>query len=121
MDVELHKIAQQSWADGVSAAIEDIEMNNVKGRCEQIEVVLNDNTNDVTATVTINSAQEGQLFTAAGIAENATTVFRANTMGATDSDFEAFLVSGDITIDITPSGDPGSSGLTVDVYLYLVR
>ena len=118
--VHIRELAQQSWVNGVSAAIEDIDFKDVKGKCSQLEVTLNNNTNNVTATVTIKTANGGILYTKAAIPENASTVYIANSLGGTtDSDFKAFLASGDLLVDITPSGDPGTSGLTVDVDIYL--
>jgi hypothetical protein len=108
-------IAQQTWASGVTAAI-NITTHNLNGRCEQIEVLVNNATNAITFTVAIASEDSGTLYSQAGIAENATTVYKA-TSDATD--FDAFLVDGSVTITLTPSGDPGASGVTVDLALYL--
>lgn len=113
--VGVYQITQQSWSSGESDA-KTTTLANLYGKCEQIEVKLNDNTNNVTATVAITTADSGTLFSQAGIAEDATTVYKA-TSDATD--FDAFLCGGTLTFTITPSGDPGASGLTVDVILYL--
>lgn len=109
------EFTQQSWADGESTAA-TVTLANVNGLCEQIEVIINNNTNDVTGTVTITDADSGQLFTKSGISENASTILKA-TSDATD--FDAFLACGTLTATITPSGDPGTSGVTIDVYMYL--
>lgn len=113
--VARYQFAQQSWAAAVSATTEPVLLD-VSGKCEQIEVVVNNNTNNVTATVTITSQNSGTLFTQAAIAENATTVYKAT---SDSTDFDAFLINGNLTAAITPSGVPGASGLTVDVILYL--
>jgi len=113
--VEMVTIAQQSWASGETAA-KSVTTGKLNGICEQIEVKLNDNTSGATATVAIASANSGQLYSQAGIAENATTVYKATSDA---SDFDAFLVDGALTVTITPSKDPSTSGMTVDVYLYL--
>lgn len=112
--VARYQLDQQSWASGESDAL--APTIDVFGTVEQIEVKLNNNTNNVTATVTITTEDSGQLYTQAGIAENATTVYKA-TSDATS--FDAFLCAGTLTVTITPSGDPGASGLTVDVILYV--
>ena len=113
-------VEQHTFADGVIAALAKT-LKGARGICEQIEVVVNNNTGDATATVTITSDLSGQLYTKAGIPENATTAYKARGLaGTTDSDFPAFLCSGaDLTVTATPSGDPGASGMTVDVYVYL--
>ena len=107
-------VPQQSWASGASGA-KEVTIPDVRGRIEQIEVKVSNNTGNVTATVAIASANAGSLYSQAAIPENAATVYRA-TSDATD--FDAFYAAGDLTVTITPSGDPGASGLTVDVNLY---
>jgi hypothetical protein len=109
------KVAQHTFADGVTTALSKT-LPNIRGICEQIEVVVNNNDGDATAIVTIADDLSGTLFTKSGIAENATTVLKA-TSDATD--FDAFQSVGDLTVTVTPSGDPGESGMTVDVYLYI--
>lgn len=117
--VYAYSIAQQSWAAAASGAA-TVTLANMNGICEQIEVKLNNNTNNVTATVAIASALGGTLFSQAGIAENATTVLTAlSNKGTQDANFNPFLVDGNLTMTITPSGAPGASGLTVDVTVYL--
>jgi len=117
--INRRKVTQHTFADGVTAALEKT-LKAVRGICEQVEVVINDNDGNATATVTITSDVSGQLYTKAGIPENATTVYQARSLGGTtDSDFKAFLCSSDLTVTVTPSGDPGASDMTVDVYLYL--
>ncbi len=91
----------------------------VRGKVEQIAVKINDNTGNATATLSITNANGGVLFSQIGIPENETTIYRAQSMGATDSDFEAFLADEICTFTITPSGNPGASGMTVDVALYI--
>jgi hypothetical protein len=112
--------AQATWASGVSSAV--VKTLNVNGVCEQIAVKVNNNTGNRTATVTITDENGATLFTKSGIAENATaTYFARSYKGTPDADFNPFLVAGTLTATITPSGDPGESGMTVDVYLYLVK
>jgi hypothetical protein len=111
-------IPPHTFANGITAALEKTR-KNVRGRCEQIEVVINNNTGNATATVLIESDLGGTLYTKAGVPENATTVYQARPVGSTDADFTAFLCASDLTVTVTPSGDPGASGMTVDVYLYL--
>lgn len=117
--INRRKVTQHTFANGVTAALEKT-LNAVRGICEQIEVVINDNDGNATATVTITSDISGQLYSKAGVPENATTVYRARGLaGTTDSDFPAFACCSDLTVKVEPSGDPGASGMTVDVYLYL--
>jgi hypothetical protein len=105
---------QQSWLDTIHAAL--APTMEVHGLCEQIEVKINDNTNARTATLTITSKNGGTLFTQAGIAHNAATVYKAT---SDSTDFDAFLADELCTFTILPSEDPGATGMTVDVVLYL--
>jgi hypothetical protein len=114
------RFAQATWVSGATAAV--AKTKNVIGCCEQIAVKVNDNTGDRTATVTITDENGATLFSKSGIAENATTTYFARSYKATqDADFNPFLAVGVLTATITPSGDPSTSGMTVDVYLYLVK
>ncbi len=111
---------QATWASGVTAAV--APTMQVNGCIEQIAVKVNNNTGNRTATVTITDDNSATLFTQSGIAENATTTYFARSYKATqDAGFNPFLAAGTLTATITPSGDPGASGMTVDVYLYLVK
>jgi hypothetical protein len=110
--------AQGTWASGVTAAV--AKTMQVNGCCEQIAVAVNNNTGNRTATVTITDENGATLFTQAGIAEAATTTYFARSYKAVqDANFNPFLAVGTLTATLTPSGDPGASGMTVDVYLYL--
>lgn len=109
---------QATWASGVSDAV--VKSRPVHGCCEQLTVKVNDNTGNRTATVTITDENAATLFTKSGIAENATATYFARSYKQTqDADFNPFLAAGRLTCTITPSGDPGASGMTVDVELYL--
>ena len=111
---------QAEWASGETAALE--KTMNVNGCCEQIAVAVSDNTGNRTATVKITDANGATLFNESGIAEATTTTYFARSYKATqDANFNPFLAVGALTATITPSGDPGSGGMTVDVYLYLVK
>jgi len=117
--VSRYELAQQSFADDVTTAT-TAYLYNVNGIVEQIEVKVNDNDGDATATVAIASAQSGTLYSQAAIAEGATTVYTAlSNKGTQDASFNPFLVCGTLTFTVTPSGDPGESGMTVDVYIYV--
>ena len=108
-------LPQQSWANGVKADI--VITCPIHGKVEQIVVKINDNTGNRTLTLTITSQNEsGQLYTKAGIPENATTVYNANKATA---DFDAFLCDEICTFTFTPSEDPGTTGMTADVALYV--
>ncbi|MEA1950589.1 MAG: hypothetical protein U9N87_04350 [Planctomycetota bacterium] len=107
-------IPQQSWANGETDGISGLGPV-MRGRVDQIEVKISDPTNTITFTLTLTSPDGAELFTKASIARNATTVLKA-TSDATD--YDAFYVDGKLAWTITPSGDPGTSGVTVDVALY---
>ena len=111
-------IEQQSWASGATAALAPIR--KVTGRVEQIVVKISNATNGITFTLTITDEDSAQLYTKASIAENATAIYTANSNKATqDADFNAFLADGTLTFTLTPSGDPGASGVTVDVAVFV--
>lgn len=117
--VARYELAQQSWASGASAAA-TAYLYNINGIVEQIEVTINDNTGNRTATVAIASEDAGSLYSQAAIPENATTVYTAlSNKGTPDASFNPFLVCGDLTFTVTPSGDPSTTGMTVDVAIYV--
>jgi len=114
--VARYEFAQLSWASGASGA-KTATLSNINGICEQFKTVASNATNGITVTVAITDADSGSLVSVATIAENATTFSKATSDA---SDFDAFLVSdGTYTLTVTPSGDPGSSGITVDVDIFL--
>ena len=114
-------ITEMTWASGASGAsliqTEDIPMN---GKCTQVEVDVAENTtNNITFTVAVTTADGGSLYSQASIGDNGSTVYRAYNTGGTDSDFEAFLMAETVTVTVTASGDPGTTGATVNVGLYV--
>jgi len=116
--VARYDFAQGTWISGVSAALEKTLV--VNGRCTQIAVKVNNNDGDKTATVVIKDANGATLFSQAGIAEATTTSFFAESHKDTqDATFNPFLAIGTLTATLTPSGDPSTSGMTIDVYLYV--
>jgi len=116
--VARYDFAQGTWVSGVYAALEKTLV--VNGRCTQIAVKINNNTSGATGTVTIKDANGATLFSKSGIAENATTSYFAESNKASmDADFNPFLAIGTLTATLTPSKDPSTSGMTIDVYLYV--
>ena len=111
-------ITEVSWASGESTA--STETISMYGKCTQIEFDCAENTtNSITFTVAVTTADSGSLFSQASLADNGSTILRAHSTGATDSDFEAFLMAEPVTVTVTPSGDPGTTGATVNVGFYL--
>lgn len=112
------QIVQQSWASGESG-VKSPTIANVNMLVERVDVVASNSTNAITYTVAISDEQSvsgGELYSKTGVTENAQTVHLAT---KATPDFDAFPVSNNtLTITITPSGDPGASGATVDVILY---
>lgn len=93
---------------------------NLNGTIKQITVGVNDNTGNRTVTVQIIDDNGSILFTTETIAEateSAPVVQHFMTESATDLPL-ALPVTGTVTINAVLSGDPGSSGMTVDVTLY---
>ncbi len=112
------KLQQQTWANGVSAATNPTAP--MHGRLEQIKVTINNNTGNRTLTLAIKDADGDTLLTIAAIPENATTVYTANSEKAVqDANFDALLLDEICTFTCTPSGDPGASGMTADISLYV--
>ncbi len=110
-----YEAATITHSKGESTAETTTEIIN--GTIGQITVTINDNTANATATVSISDEDGAVLWTEAAIAENATTVFQYNTRSSTDLPM-ALLCAGTITITVTPSADPNTSGMTTDVVIY---
>jgi hypothetical protein len=110
-------VPQVSVADGATAAVDSI-IGSLNGTIRQFTVTVNDNTNNVTATVAFLDADDYVMHSEAAIAENATTAFQYWTLSGTDLPL-ALLVDDTITVRMTPSGDPGASGMTVDIVFYV--
>ena len=89
----------------------------LNGTIRQIKVAINNNDGNATATIQIRDSSGAVLFTEAGIAENAKTIFQYNTRSGTDLPL-AILCAGIMTVSCLASGDPGASGLTADVVLW---
>lgn len=99
---------------------EDVILN---GTIRQITVGINDNTGNKTATIDIIDDNGSVLFTTATIAENTTAApvaqhYMATSASDTNALPLAVLVTDTVTINANLSGDPGSSGMTIDVVLY---
>jgi hypothetical protein len=117
--VSRYAFEQAEWASGATAALEKVR-KFINGRCERIAVTVSDNTGNRTATVTIVDENGATVFSKSGIAENASTTYvGVSHKSSPDADFNPFLCCGDLTATITPSGAPGTGGMTVDVVIYL--
>ena len=111
-------ITEMEWADGETAA--QTESMTINGKCSQIEVDVAEDTSDsITFTVAVTTADGGSLWSQASIADNGSTIYKAYSMGLTDSDFEAFIMAEEVTVTVTPSADPGTKGATVNVGFYI--
>jgi hypothetical protein len=103
------KLAQFSWASGETAAVsKEFPFNGI---VKAHVTVVNDNTRNRTATVEVVDADSYSLYSLAAIPENATTT----TVLTRDTDI--YVPSGS-SVTVTPSGDPGAGGMTVDVTFY---
>jgi hypothetical protein len=96
--------------DAVTATME------IHGKCEQVEVKVNNTTSAATPTVAITSKNGGTLFSKAAITINKTNIYKSFNDAA---DFDAFLADELCTFTVTPSADPGVSGMNVDIAIYL--
>lgn len=93
---------------------------NLNGTIKQITVGVNNNTGNKTVTIDLIDDNGSVLFTTETIAENTTAapvVQHFMTESATDLPL-AVLITGTVTINANLSGDPGTSGMTIDVVLY---
>ena len=72
---------------------------------------INNTTNSVTATVAIKDEGDLTIYSVGSLAENTST---------TTTDVDAYC-AGQLTIGVTPSGDPGASTMTVDLVIYADR
>jgi len=98
------KMTQMAWTSAATAAVEaDIPIN---GMLRGFSTTVLDNTNAVTVSVAFLDADGGAISTTAGIAKDATT--------HTGSLFVPLCAA---SVKVTPSGAPGTSGLTVDLLL----
>ncbi|MCK5017539.1 MAG: hypothetical protein KAS32_10770 [Candidatus Peribacteraceae bacterium] len=102
------KLAQFTWADGVTAA--ESKAVPVNGRVRVIAGTTNNSTNAITYTTTIADEDSNQLYTKADWAESATEIVTLTVST------EVYVPAGS-TITITPSADPGSTGGTFDITL----
>ncbi len=110
--------SQQSWASGESSAL--TESLNIIGTIIGISVEINNNDGDATLTLALADADGAALYSKASIPEDATTRYESESSKSTpDADFNPIPVCGAITATFTPSGNPGSSGMTADVILYV--
>jgi len=112
-------VPQMTVANGSSA--DDTADITINGSVKQITVGVNNNTGNKTATVSLTDADGSVLFTTETIAENtdsAPVVQQFMTVSDTDLPLN-ILCDGTITVTGSPSGDPGASGMTIDVSLYV--
>jgi len=100
------RLAQYSWASGETAAVTKSIISN--GILKTHIVVASNATNGITFTVAIIDEDGYTLKSTDSIAENATT---------TTASLDVPVPRGS-QVKITPSGDPGASGVTVDLILY---
>ena len=113
-----YQFTQLSWASGASGAL-TTTIANVNMLVERVDTVASNSTNAITYTIAIadeNTVSNAELYSEAGLLENAQTVHLAT---KSTPDFDAFPCSGNtLTVTVTPSGDPGASGSTIDVIIY---
>jgi len=111
------KVPQFTVANGSTAAVSK-SLGSLNGTLKQAIVTINDNTGNATATLALIDEDSLTLWTETGIAENATTPFQYYTLSGTDLPL-TILMDGTMILTMTPSGDPGAGGMTVDVVLFI--
>ena len=102
-----------SWASGASGAKDSSKISSNRGVHQGtmigFKLTVNDNTGNRTVTLKVKDKDGDTIYTSGNCAEGATTI----TMGLTIPLIEQEIVT------ITPSGDPGESGLAVtNIRLY---
>lgn len=117
-----YEFSQQSWDTGDGHDAATATLYGLNGLVERIDLVASEVTANPTFSATLTGANDVQLATFTNLADGTNHIKLANTLGATDSDFQAFpLVDEDVTVSIDPSADPGGSDqtLTIDVALVM--
>ena len=103
------KLAQFSWATGETAAVEkELPFNGI---VKAFVTVVSANTNDRTVTVAIVDGDSYSLYSLGSISHTATTTT------VLTRDTEIYVPSG-CSVKVTPSDDPGATGVTADVTFY---
>lgn len=117
--VARYEFAQGEWASGESGALEKT-LYGLTGTIYAIEVVVSTTTNNITFTVALVSENSAALYSKASIADDGSTWLDSESNKATqDADFNPIPVVGNVIATLTPSGDPGTSGATCDVLIYM--
>ena len=109
-----YSVDRASWASGEDSAVE-MTVTGVNCILKRMQVIASDTTNSITFTVAITDENGGTVLSIAGISDDATT--DKNALKATP-DFSPVVLANTLTVTVTPSGDPGASGATVDIILY---
>ena len=111
------EFAQKSWVTDEGHAAKTDTLNEINMLIERIDILISEVTGNPTVTVTITDHNSVQLVSFAALADG-TKHIKLATSDATD--FDALPVSGDLTVSIDPSADPGgvAQTLTVDVIIY---
>lgn len=114
-------ITEMTWADGAAGpGLIQTEYMQINGKCTQIEVDVAENTTgSISFTVAVTTVDGGTLYSKASIPDDGSTIYQAYSLGGTDSDFKAFLMAEVVTVTVTASGDPGTTGATVNVGFYI--
>ncbi len=101
------RFTEMSWASGESGALTET-LEGISMIFERAVVIASNSTNAITYTVSLTDEDSCEAFSSAAIPENASTQKLATLV----------FVDNDLTLTVTPSGDPGASGSTVTVVLY---
>jgi len=121
--VARYEFAQLVYASGATGAglTKTATLYNINGVIEQIEIEISEWTDGgQTATVTVASDQNASLFSEASLADATTHLKQAlSNKGTQDADFNPALANGDLTLTGVLSADPGASGGTIDVTIYI--
>lgn len=112
-----YELVQQTWASGNTDVLTPT-LAKLNGEIVQVEVdVAEDTTNNITFTLAITTPNAGLVFSIAAIPDDGATIF---TSLSDSTDFDGFVAGNDtLTFTLTPSGDPGATGATVDVNVWM--
>ena len=117
--------AQQSWATGAGHAAASDTIQFVNGTIYRIDAIISSVTDNPTVAVTFRDQNSVVIIPdalCAALADGTNHIFLAESnKGTPDADFNPLPHSGNVTVSVDPSADPGGAGqtLTVDVILYV--
>lgn len=107
------------WASGASAAINKVvgvDSPDAEGLTHTIFVHGTNTTGGITYTVALKDAYGHTLFSKATLADDTEYLYDPDA-----AENHEFPIGSGSVLTVTPSGDPGVSGFTVTVFVYVMK